>query len=230
MYTQCANKHENKLGPKPLCSTCQKQVEKNSNNKPTYGYIEDRLEKGEDFRDPKGKAPISYGNIMSKMNISRHAAEREAASQNVIIPESQFEVVKTHRGRPKKDTSAVDTSESEGDTPKKTRGRPKKEKKVSEATTITEKIDEMVKQANADKPVIGAPVAEEELVLEPDNSSSDKDDEEEDGVEVAPFEIKGKTYLLDVKSNALYNKESWEHVGSWDAKNKCIIPVEDDED
>ena len=140
LYTQCINNgtilHTDGKIRANLCSTCFKQTEKNSNRKPTYGYISERMENGKNFRDTKGKAPVNYGNVMEKLNISREEAEKEAASYGLTIPEEQFEIKKATRGRPKKDVSAIDTSASEdgaslNDEPiRKQRGRPKKQKNV----------------------------------------------------------------------------------------------------
>ena len=177
LYTQCTNKH-NKIDTEDetlmLCKTCEDSKNKTSNGVPTYGYITTRMEKGEKYRDPKGKSPINYGNLMEKLKITRIEAEREAESQGLTIPEMQFEVKKTTRGRPKKDTSAVDSSDDENkeekkekkekkaekekkekkekvdkpQTEKKARGRPKKEKQEVIATTIDEKIEKLVKEVN----------------------------------------------------------------------------------
>ena len=109
LYTQCTNIHSEENGSNPVCITCMRQLEKNSNKAPTYGYIRERIEKGEGFRDPKGKSAVNYGNIMEKLKISRNEAESEAEKQGLTIPEKQFDVKKSQRGRPKKDTTAVDT-------------------------------------------------------------------------------------------------------------------------
>ena len=69
---------------------------------------------------------------MDKLKITRNEAEREAANQGLTIPENEFTVKKSHRGRPKKTTIANDTSGSDDDNesvkksepPKKERGRP----------------------------------------------------------------------------------------------------------
>ena len=71
LYTQCTNEYQIEKNGYKLCKTCLKQTEKNSNGKPTYGYIQDRIELGDKYKDPKGKSPIQYGNIMEKLNISR---------------------------------------------------------------------------------------------------------------------------------------------------------------
>lgn len=130
LYTQCTNPGTEEKSGYLMCKTCIKQTEKNSNGKPTYGYISDRVKLGADFRDPKGKEPVLYGNIMEKLNISRDDAIKEAEKQGLTIPEEQFEVKKAKRGRPKKEVVTVDTSGSETEEPKKeTKDEPKKETK-----------------------------------------------------------------------------------------------------
>ena len=152
LYTQCSNVITSRIGEYPVCSTCSKQVEKNSNGEPTYGYITKRLEKGEDYKDPKGKSPVNYGNIMDKLNITRESAIKAAEELGWTIPESQFEVKRATRGRPKKDASAVDTSSeiSEEDLPQveKKRGRPKKDKKVVSSNTGDDIINDLVDRTN----------------------------------------------------------------------------------
>ena len=78
MYTQCPNEGIEYVEGRSMCKTCLKQTKKNTNGKPTYGYIDERVELGEKFRDPKGKEPVLYGNIMEKLNITREDAEKEA--------------------------------------------------------------------------------------------------------------------------------------------------------
>ena len=131
-----------------FCKTCQKQADKND-GVPTYGHIRDRFEKGNDFRDPKGKPVVFYGNVMEKLNISKEAATEEAAKFGWEIPEELFEVKKAQRGRPKKDTSASDTDSENGEVKeKKPRGRPKKDKKVVSASVGDDLIANLVAKAN----------------------------------------------------------------------------------
>ena len=237
LYTQCTNDKMTTINGHSVCSTCEKQIEKNSNNMPTYGYISERVEKGKEFRDPKGKAAVNYGNLMEKLNISRNEAEREAANQGVTIPEDQFEVKVVKRGRPKKDTTAVDTSGSEEEAPKseKKRGRPKKEKVV--VTSVgNSMIKELVKEANtvvvgeaaepalmmhAEPAVVGVPVIEAE---EP--PANDDGDEQE----VEKFSFKGKEYLKSTSDNTLYDVDNWEEIGVWNPETNTIDTVESDED
>ena len=256
LYTQCTNLHNqvDTDSKTMLCKTCDDNKNKTSNGIPTYGYITARMEKGEKYRDPKGKSPINYGNLMEKLKITRTEAEGEAASQGLIIPESQFEVKKTTRGRPKKDTSAVDSSDNEEDkddkddkgdkgdkktqkdkkdkgdkknqkvsknpvNEKKTRGRPKKEKQVAVATTIDEKIKNMVKEANTPKKVIEEEEEEEEK----------EESDDEDAVEAKVFIHDGIKYWITA-DNKLYHPETHVEMGIWDDINKQIIEIDDDDD
>jgi hypothetical protein len=125
LYSQCTMPKGKGI---EFCKTCVKQVEKSEDNKPTYGVIQDRMVvEPMDFRDPKGKAVVCYGNIMAKLKIEKATAIAEAAKFGFVIPEEQFEERKTSLGRPKKDATASDT---ESDTTEKKRGRPAKTMEV----------------------------------------------------------------------------------------------------
>ena len=214
LYTQCTNEQSETVKGHSVCSTCAKQIEKNSNKMPTYGYISERVEKGNKYRDPKGKAPINYGNVMEKLKISRNTAEREAANLGLEIPEEQFIVKKAARGRPKKDATANDTS-SEEDTPKeKKRGRPKKEKQVVTATG-----DELIKELVENSANVPSDEEPDEL---------DVDDQSEANVEVEKIVIKGKEYLIS-KDNTLYDTEDWHEIGQYNRETGKIEQGDDSE-
>jgi hypothetical protein len=243
LYTQCTNAGTEENDEYMLCKTCYKQTEKNSNGKPTYGYIDERVELGNSFRDPKGKEPVKYGNIMDKLKITRDEAIQEADKQGLIIPEDQFEIKKAQRGRPKKDTTAVDTSGSDDEPQKKTRGRPKKEKQVVNTNSGEDMIKELVNKAHSEE--------QEELLSEakekpkekpnkepkeepsPDLADAESDDEDEDDEEelaVTEFKISGVKYLKSA-DNTLYDFTSHEEVGTWNPISKKIeIEDEDDDD
>ena len=130
LHTQCLNVSE---GLGDYCKTCQKQADKNASGKPTYGDIRDRLECGIlEYRDPKGRQTIPYGNVVEKLGLDRTAVEAEAEKFGVVIPEEHWQVVKKTRGRPKKSVTGVSDTSSETSAPKK-RGRPKKVKVVESA-------------------------------------------------------------------------------------------------
>ena len=123
-----------------LCSICLKSAD--GDGEPTHGRIQARL--NNPCWQSNGRCPISYGNVMEKLEIARGGAEaavREFGAHfpdmdGLTIPEDQFAVVKKPRGRPKKPTDAADTSsESSPAKPKAARGRkPKAPKGVVEAS------------------------------------------------------------------------------------------------
>ena len=159
LYTQCTMAK----GANGFCKTCQKQADKNENNKPTYGVIQDRLEGDAlEYRDPKGKQVSCYGNVMKKLQITRGDAEAEAAKFGWTIAEEQFEERKAKKGRPsKKDATASDTDD---EAPKPKRGRPKKTKKVVSTAAIGDDlIANLVAQAENQQQVV-APEDDESSV------------------------------------------------------------------
>ena len=118
LYTQCMM---TPAGEGQFCTTCARQCASNANGMPNYGTIEERIEKGAAWKDPKGKVPINYGNVMLKLNITKEAAVIEAEKFGLTLADEQFEVVKAKKGRPAKAKKEKDPNAA----PKK-RGRPKK--------------------------------------------------------------------------------------------------------
>lgn len=228
LYTQCTNEHNISKNGYNLCKTCVKQTEKNSNGKPTYGYIQDRIELGDEYKDPKGKYPIHYGNIMEKLNISRKDVEEEAERLGLKFNEKIFDVKKSQRGRPKKSTDVVDTASESSEPVKRARGRPKKEKK-----TITEDSSDILKQLADEvniKPVnkdsltaekMSSPIVEDKSpVIEKEVDDDDDSDEEE--LAVTEFTHKGIKYLK-AGDNTLYDVNTHEEIGLWDPEGKKVI-------
>ena len=227
LYTQC----ENNIFQKNFCKTCHKQSEKNSNGKPNYGTIDERLNKN--YKDKNGKEPIKYSKFMEKMNITREMAEKEAEEQGLIIPEEEFEIKKSTRGRPKKSISTTDTSDEESIAEPKKRGRPPKEKKVIENGNVGDDlIKNLIEEANKSEPKKTATPPPKEptpppkaATPEPENDD-DTDDEEE--TVVVPFTFKGVKYLK-AADNTIYDINTHEEVGVWDEEKQEIVP-DDDED
>ena len=87
LHTQCLNQKDTNSN---LCSTCKKST--NSNGIPSYGLISERFE-NKDYKDPKGKKTVRYGNIMKKLNISKEQAIEEANKLGLTIPDDEFDVV-----------------------------------------------------------------------------------------------------------------------------------------
>ena len=127
LYTQCESK---KCNDSDYCKKCSKESLKNESGKPDYGTIDDRLNAGlYEFRDPKGKMPISYKKLMLKLKFSREDVEEEAKRLNIEIDPIHFEYTEEpKRGRPKSEKKEKDVnSVSSGK-----KGRPKKENKAVE--------------------------------------------------------------------------------------------------
>ena len=146
LHSQCTME---RLAGGDYCKTCQKQCDKNASGKPTYGCVADRMACPIlEYRDPKAhKQTLPFANVMSKLNITREAAEAEALKFGLTIPEEHFVERASRRGRPKKDASASDTDSESGDSKPKKRGRPKKEKKVIAASVGDDLIASLVASA-----------------------------------------------------------------------------------
>ena len=99
LFTQCMMMP---AGDGVFCTTCARQAASNANGMPNYGTIAQRVAVGTSWTDGKGKAPVNYGNVMLKLNITKEAAIAEAEKFGLTIPEEQFEVVKAKKGRPAK--------------------------------------------------------------------------------------------------------------------------------
>jgi hypothetical protein len=224
LYTQC----ENNIFQKNLCKTCHKQSEKNSDGKPNYGTIDERMDKN--YKDKNGKKPIKYSKFMQKMIITREMAEKEAEKLGVTIPEEEFEIKKTSRGRPKKSTSTTDTSDDESIAEPKKRGRPTKEKKVIENGNVGDDlIKNLIEEANKSEPKKEAtPEPKKEETPEPKNDDDDDSDDDEETV-VVPFTFKGVKYLK-AADNTVYDNDTHEEVGIWDEEKQEIVPDDDTED
>ena len=227
LYNQCSKN----IFKNSLCKTCYKQSEKNSNGKPNLGTIDERLDKN--YTDKNGKKPIKYSKYMEKMNLTREMVEQEAKEQCIEIPEEEFEIEKTKRGRPKKSTSTTDTSDEESIAEPKKRGRPPKEKKVIEnGNAGDDLIKNLIEEAHkpdtppkvATPEKADSPPKDDELTKE-EVDDEDSDDEEE--TVVVPFVFNGIKYLK-AADNTIYDNETHEQVGVWDEEKQDIVP--DDED
>jgi len=157
LYTQCESK---KCNDSDYCKKCSKESLKNESGKPDYGTIDDRLNAGlYEFRDPKGKMPISYKKLMLKLKFSREDVEEEAKRLNIEIDPIHFEYTEEpKRGRPKtekkeKDVNVVSSGK---------KGRPKKaEKEVELISDVSEDIfASLVENANASQVVNNVVVSE----------------------------------------------------------------------
>ena len=115
LFTQCSKK---RMENGNFCSGCQSESDKNASGCPDCGNVESRCATGlYEFKDPKGRSPVSYLKILDKLKLTKDAALEEAGKLNIEIPEEHFVVLagakekskkeSTVRGRPKK-TCAIE--------------------------------------------------------------------------------------------------------------------------
>jgi cell division protein FtsB len=162
LYTQCESV---KVKENEYCKKCQNECSKNSSGKPDYGCIEDRLQCGlYEFRDPKGKSPIAYTKLMSKLKFTREEVENEAKRLNYEIDPMHFEYTEEpKRGRPKSEKKEKDVNVA---SPGK-KGRPKKmNKEIELISDVSEDIfASLVENANAIQVVNNVVVSEVPAVV-----------------------------------------------------------------
>lgn len=166
LYTQCTNA---KAAEGEFCGTCKKQADANSNGKPNFGTVHDRIATGTmDYVDPKGKKVVAYANVMAKLKLTREAAVAEAARFDWVIPEFQFAIQEKKRGRPK--SASASSSDTEAEKPK-ARGRPRKEKQIGAATNVGDDLLAALQQQAA---IEGGASASEEVAETSGDEESEK--------------------------------------------------------
>lgn len=117
LFTQCSKEQ---MANSNFCKGCQAECDGSATGIPCCGTVQQRLSSGlYDFKDPKGRSPISYLKFLEKAKISMDAALEEAGKLNIEIDGDHFAVVakpeKTKkesvaRGRPKKPVGAVESN------------------------------------------------------------------------------------------------------------------------
>ena len=124
LYTQCPKKVK-----EGYCKGCE--------DKP-YGTIDDRLKVDlYEYKDPKGKSPKRYTEVLKKLKISKENVEEEAKRLNITIAPIHLEEVveQVKRGRPKTEKKVKETTGK--------KGRPKKEKKSVEVNNSVEEEEDL---------------------------------------------------------------------------------------
>jgi hypothetical protein len=113
LYTQCPGlRLEN-----GYCKSCKEMCG-------DYYTVNERLEKGADYKDAKGRKPVNYLKVMKKLKLSREEVEMEAGKNNKILNNELFEEVKLvkekkeksekkeKKGRPKKPDVVISSTEN----------------------------------------------------------------------------------------------------------------------
>lgn len=111
LFTQCSKKC---MENGQFCSGCQGEADKNASGIPDCGTVDQRLAQGlYEFKDPKGRSPVSYVKVLEKLKLTKSQADMAAGEYSVEIPNVHFMIVEKSkkatvaRGRPKK-TGAIE--------------------------------------------------------------------------------------------------------------------------
>lgn len=112
LFTQCL---KSPMENGAFCKGCQSEADKNASGCPDCGTIASRLSSGlYDFKDPKGRSPVSYLKVLTKLKLTEEQAIAEAEKQGLEIPAEHLVVIEKvkktpiSRGRPKKIGGAVE--------------------------------------------------------------------------------------------------------------------------
>ena len=204
LFSQCMNRPE---GVGVVCKTCSKK-------EPEYGMIQDRIEGGVEWKDPKGVGPTHFRKIMRYLKHTEEEVRKEASEQGIFIDEVHFEELEIKKGRVAgKKVGKVEVEED------KKRGRPKKEEVKTEsedlfATLIKEAADSKVE-------CVESKVVEKVVELE--------EGELEEVEEVKKFKHGGVSYLRS-SNGVMYDIKTEEAIGVWNEEDKCIDLYEEEEE
>jgi hypothetical protein len=97
LYSQCLNEP----GSNGLCVSCSKKASKAPFGIPEYGTVEERIQKGDDYTDHKGKKPVHFTQVMKKMKLTEEFVLGEVTKYNIPFDTNHFSE-QEKKGRPKK--------------------------------------------------------------------------------------------------------------------------------
>lgn len=101
LFTQCL-KAPIPNSQKSLCQTCHKQAEKEPTGSPPLGFIDDRVDRGDDWTDPKGRRPVPYTKVMKAKKFTREDVIAQVSNDNMSIDVTIFDEADSEkRGRKK---------------------------------------------------------------------------------------------------------------------------------
>lgn len=133
LFTQC-NKKRMENGN--FCKSCQSESDKNASGCPDCGTVESRLGSGlYEFKDPKGRSPVSYLKVLDKLKLTQEQAIVESGKLNIEISNEHFIV-------------STDAKQ------KKSKGRPSKKTGVIEADNVTDLFAKLSAEGELEEPVV----------------------------------------------------------------------------
>ena len=120
LFTQCPK--EQMSNNSRFCKGCQSECDGSASGIPMCGTVDQRVAIGlYEFKDPKGRSPISYLKVLAKYKIDITQAIEEAGKLSVEIDEEHFTIQEKSdkktkqntvaRGRPKKLLGAIESED-----------------------------------------------------------------------------------------------------------------------
>jgi hypothetical protein len=198
LFTQCAKKC---MESGKFCNSCQTEADKNASGCPDCGTVEARLASGlYEFKDPKGRSPVSYVKVLEKLKLSVDQATEEAGKLNIEINEEHFVVVEKSKVSKKSALSA--------------RGRPKKQGGAIEAENVTDLFAKLTAEGEE---MIGDEEAEEKPVKK---QSKAKLTDEERAAKKAALEEDRAAKKLEREAKMAAEKEEREAKRKAEAEQK----------
>ena len=178
---------------------------------PSTSDTEDESPKKKRGRPSKKKALVS-GDGDDDL-IDTLVSNTTIVSDEILTTDEEVPVVETKKK--KAELSEEEAAAKKAASEAKRKATAAKKKAAKEAALV----------AKAEEPEVEAEVvsSEDELSAEADGDESD----EEEATGVVLHEFNGKTYYRDEDTNELYegDMEDPDLVGTWDAKNQCIVAV-----
>jgi hypothetical protein len=133
LFTQCI---KTSMENGSFCKGCQTEADKNASGCPDCGTVEQRLATGlYEFKDSKGRSPVSYIKVLEKLKLTQEQALVEALKLNVELSE-HLEVVEKSKKSKKTDSS---------------RGRPKKQSLAIEADNVSDLFAKLTAEGEEDE-------------------------------------------------------------------------------
>jgi len=234
LYSQCTSeKGASETGGEKYCKSCKKQAETNETGKPTLGDINERMSVSSAvYRAEKGKKCVVYAAVMKKLKIEKAEAVAEALKFGLEIPEEEFEMPKSQRGRPKKLSESESVKSGSDNGEKKTRGRPKKNKTVADNQTdeTDDLIASLVAEANALKNTSDAEASDSEA----SEAEEEADASEADASEADASEAGDEEESVDVNEPVEWEPSLLEKIvaklnadETFNKMNATIVPKKD---
>jgi len=155
-----------------------------------YGLIDERIEKGNTFVDPKGRAPVHFSVIMRKLSLTQEQVLETVSKFNIPFDTNHFNEPEVKKGRPKK---------SQADNPQL---KPQRTKKATNniQVDLPPKDQDLLQQLSIETRALTPRQPPNHLNLSlqlPSPDEDDEDDEDEDIVNDAIAIVKDAKAIDD---------------------------------